>query len=105
MYRALASGRADVISAFSSDGRIAAQHLTVLSDPRGAIPGYDAILLLAPKRADDATIAAALRPLSARSPSRRCARPITWSIAIPTNAPPRRRRAGDRKSTRLNSSH
>src|SRR3546814_10934829 len=63
MYRALASGRADVISAFSSDGRIAAQHLTVLSDPRGAIPGYDAILPLAPKRADDATIAAALRPL------------------------------------------
>nr|WP_286207696.1 glycine betaine ABC transporter substrate-binding protein [Hephaestia sp. MAHUQ-44] len=63
MYRALASGRADVISAFSSDGRIAAEHLTVLADPRHAIPGYDAILLLAPKRADDAKIVAALRPL------------------------------------------
>src|SRR3546814_19829648 len=48
MYRALASGRADVISAFSSDGRIAAQNLTVLSDPRGAIPGSDAIMTLAP---------------------------------------------------------
>ena len=33
MYRALASGRADVISAFSSDGRIAADRLTVLADP------------------------------------------------------------------------
>ncbi|RIA43848.1 osmoprotectant transport system permease protein [Hephaestia caeni] len=63
MYRALASGRADVISAFSSDGRIAAQHLTVVSDPKGAIPGYDAILLLAPKRADDAKIVTALQPL------------------------------------------
>ncbi|HVJ00247.1 MAG TPA: glycine betaine ABC transporter substrate-binding protein [Sphingomonas sp.] len=63
MYRALASGRADVISAFSSDGRIAAQHLTVLADPKGAIPGYDAILLLAPKRADDAKVVGALQPL------------------------------------------
>jgi osmoprotectant transport system permease protein len=63
MYRALASGRADVISAFSSDGRIAAQHLTALADPKGAIPGYDAILLLAPGRADDAQMIEALRPL------------------------------------------
>ncbi|MET0310384.1 MAG: glycine betaine ABC transporter substrate-binding protein, partial [Sphingomonas sp.] len=63
MYRALASGAADVIPAFSSDGRIAADHLTVLSDPRGAIPGYDAILLLAPRRAGDARFQAALRPL------------------------------------------
>ena len=63
MYRALASGEADVIPAFSSDGRIAAQHLTVLSDPKGAIPGYDAILLLAPRRAHDARFQAALRPL------------------------------------------
>jgi osmoprotectant transport system permease protein len=63
MYRALASGRADVISAFSSDGRIAADHLTVLADPKGAIPGYDAILMLAPGRAGDARMAAALEPL------------------------------------------
>lgn len=63
MYRALASGEADVIPAFSSDGRIAADRLAVLSDPKGAIPGYDAILLLAPRRADDARFQAALRPL------------------------------------------
>jgi osmoprotectant transport system permease protein len=63
MYRALASGEADVIPAFSSDGRIAADHLTVLSDPKGAMPGYDAILLLAPRRAGDARFQAALRPL------------------------------------------
>jgi osmoprotectant transport system permease protein len=63
MYRALASGAADVIPAFSSDGRIAADKLTILTDPRGAIPGYDAVLLLAPRRAADARFQAALRPL------------------------------------------
>ncbi len=66
MYRALASGRADVISAYTSDGRIAADGLTVLADPRGAIPNYDAILTIAPRMADDAWLVAALRPLIGR---------------------------------------
>ena len=68
MYRALESGRADVISAFSSDGRIAADRLVVLSDPRQAIPGYDAILLIGPKRGDDRAFVDALRPLLGRIP-------------------------------------
>jgi osmoprotectant transport system permease protein len=68
MYQALASDRVDVISAFSSDGRIAADRLTVLTDPAGAIPGYDAILLVAPSRADDTRLLAALRPLIGRIP-------------------------------------
>ncbi|MEG3124128.1 ABC transporter permease/substrate-binding protein [Sphingomonas sp. GB1N7] len=68
MYRALDSKQADVISAFSSDGRIAAQNLAVLGDPRRAIPGYDAILLLAPARAKDARFAAALAPLVGHIP-------------------------------------
>lgn len=68
MYSALSSGRADVISAFSSDGRIAADRLTVLTDPEQAIPGYDAMLLVAPARADDAAFVAALRPLVGRVP-------------------------------------
>ena len=54
MYRALASRQVDAISAFSSDGRIAADHLTVLSDPKGALPHYDALLLVAPAHARDA---------------------------------------------------
>ena len=66
MYQALSSGRADVISAFSSDGRIAADHLTLLSDPKGAIPGYDAVLLIAPAHARDARMIAALRPMVGR---------------------------------------
>jgi osmoprotectant transport system permease protein len=68
MYRALQSGNVDVISAFSSDGRIAADRLTVLTDPRRAIPGYDAILMVAPARARDAAFLAALKPLVGRVP-------------------------------------
>ncbi|MDB5718403.1 MAG: transporter permease, partial [Sphingomonas bacterium] len=63
MYRALASGQADVISAFSSDGRIAADGLIVLGDPKGAVPSYDALLLVAPGRGRDARFLGALRPL------------------------------------------
>ncbi len=63
MYDALKSGDADVISAFSSDGRIAADGLVVLTDPRGAIPSYDALLLLGPKAARDARLVETLRPL------------------------------------------
>jgi osmoprotectant transport system permease protein len=35
----------------------------VLDDPKHAIPPYDAVLLIAPKRADDAAFIDALRPL------------------------------------------
>jgi osmoprotectant transport system permease protein len=68
MYRALQSGDVDVISAFSSDGRIAADKLVVLADPKGAIPPYDAVLLVSPKRADDARLRQALEPLVGRIP-------------------------------------
>jgi len=63
MYRALGDGQADVISAFSSDGRIAADHLVVLSDPKAALPPYDAVILISPRRAHDARLIAALKPL------------------------------------------
>jgi len=63
MYNALASGEADVISAYTSDGRIAADRLVVLADPKGALPSYDAILLLSPRIANDKGVVAALQPL------------------------------------------
>ncbi|WP_120717119.1 ABC transporter permease/substrate-binding protein [Tsuneonella amylolytica] len=63
MYDALASGEADVITAFSSDGRIAADRLVVLADPKGALPAYDAMLLVAPARANDRRFVGALTPL------------------------------------------
>ncbi len=71
MYRALADGSVDVISAFSSDGRIASQDLIVLADPAHAIPSYDALILISPARAHDARLAAALSPLIGRIPVER----------------------------------
>ncbi len=71
MYRALAGGEADVISAFSSDGRIAADGLVILGDPKGAIPPYDAVVLVSPRRSDDARLLAALRPLVGAVPVER----------------------------------
>jgi osmoprotectant transport system permease protein len=63
MYAAVASGEVDVIAGYTSDGLIAKYDLVVLDDPRHAIPPYDAIVLLAPKRADDQALKAALAPL------------------------------------------
>ncbi len=63
MYRALSEGSADAITAFSSDGRIAALDLVTLADPRRALPSYEALLLLSPRRAGDSRFAAALTPL------------------------------------------
>jgi osmoprotectant transport system permease protein len=68
MYRALVGGDVDVISAFSSDGRIAADRLVTLADPKGAIPPYDAVVLIAPRRAGDARLKAALSPLIGKIP-------------------------------------
>ena len=63
MYAAVASGEVDVIAGYTSDGLIAKYDLVALDDPRHAIPPYDAILLLAPKRAADERLQAALKPL------------------------------------------
>lgn len=63
MYNALLSGEAHVIGAYTSDGRIAADNLVILEDPKRAFPNYDAIVLLAPRTGKDAAIIAALRPL------------------------------------------
>jgi osmoprotectant transport system permease protein len=71
MYRALADGDVDVISAFSSDGRIAAQDLLVLEDPEQAIPSYDAVVLISPRRAADPVLRRALTPLIGAIPIER----------------------------------
>jgi osmoprotectant transport system permease protein len=71
MYRAIEGGDADVISAFSSDGRIAADQLTVLTDPKHAIPAYDAVILIAPKRANDVRLRKAFQTLIGAIPVER----------------------------------
>ncbi|MEX0937496.1 MAG: ABC transporter permease/substrate-binding protein [Pirellulales bacterium] len=63
MYDAIANGEVDVISAFSSDGRIKAYDLVLLEDPAQAIPPYDAVLLLSPSAAGREDVVEALRPL------------------------------------------
>jgi osmoprotectant transport system permease protein len=54
MYQAAASEQVDVISAFSTDGRIAGFGLRLLVDDLGVIPPYDAIVLAGPGVARDA---------------------------------------------------
>jgi osmoprotectant transport system permease protein len=63
MYAAVASGEVDVIAGYTSDGLIAKYDLVVLEDSKQAIPPYDAIMLLAPKRSEDGALRAALQPL------------------------------------------
>ena len=63
MYDAVATGKVDVITAFSSDGRIAGYDLVALADPRGAIPPYDAVLLVRKETLARPGVIRALRPL------------------------------------------
>jgi osmoprotectant transport system permease protein len=71
MYRAIADGSVDVISAFSSDGRIAADNLVVLPDVKRAIPSYDAVIVISPRRRNDEALRAALAPLIGAIPVER----------------------------------
>jgi osmoprotectant transport system permease protein len=63
MYPAAASGDVDVISAYTSEGRIAQYDLVVLEDIKHVIPPYDAVILISPRDADDRALVDALRPL------------------------------------------
>jgi osmoprotectant transport system permease protein len=63
MYKAAADGEVDVIAAYTSDGQMATYDLVALTDDKHAIPPYDAILLISPKRAGDERLIAALGPL------------------------------------------
>jgi len=63
MYPAAAAGDVDVVAAYTSEGRIAQYDLVVLDDLKHAIPPYDAILLAAPRDAQDRGLVDALQPL------------------------------------------
>lgn len=63
MYTAVERREVDVITAFSSDGRIDELDLVVLADPARAFPPYDAVLLLSPRAADTPAVVHALEPL------------------------------------------
>jgi osmoprotectant transport system permease protein len=65
MYEAIRAESVEVISAYSTDGRIAAYDLVVLEDDRAAIPPYDAIIVGSARLVREAPeLAARLRELS-----------------------------------------
>jgi osmoprotectant transport system permease protein len=65
MFPALSSGEVDVISAYSTDGRLAAGDVVLLEDDRGVIPPYDALVLVSGRFARERPAAfAALRGLA-----------------------------------------
>ena len=69
LYDAVAGRDVDVISAYSSDGRVAAYDLVVLEDPASALPPYDAMILLGARVADDPRVLCALAPLRGAIPA------------------------------------
>jgi glycine betaine/choline ABC-type transport system substrate-binding protein/ABC-type nitrate/sulfonate/bicarbonate transport system permease component len=63
MYGAARDGVVDAVTAYTTDGRILAYDLVVLDDPAGALPPYDAILVLSAEAAGRPGLAEALQPL------------------------------------------
>lgn len=66
MYTAVTEGQVDIISAYSTDGRIAAYDLLVLEDPRNAMLPYDGIVLASPAASGNATLMNVLSELAGK---------------------------------------
>jgi len=67
MYDAIQADQVDVIAALSTDGRIASFDLVALEDDRGAIPPYDAVILVGERlRREQPDAVEALRNLAGR---------------------------------------
>jgi len=64
MYPSVAGGEVDVITAYTTDGRIPAMDLVVLPDDRGVLPPYDAVLLLSPRAASEPAVVRRLQRLA-----------------------------------------
>lgn len=69
MYAAVRENQVDVISAYSTDGRIVEYNLRVLTDPRQALPPYDAVLVISSEAARDSQLVNALRDLIGSIPN------------------------------------
>ncbi len=66
MYTAVAEGQVDIISAYSTDGRIAAYELVLLEDPRNAMLPYDSLLLASPLAGKDQQLMSLMEALTNR---------------------------------------
>ncbi len=65
-YAAARDDQVDAIIAYTSDGRVKAYGLQLLTDPERVFPPYDAILVVSPAAAIRPGLQAALRPLLGR---------------------------------------
>jgi len=63
MYGALLRGDTDVIVGYRTDGRLAADEIVELTDPRFVLPPYDAVLLVSPRLAKDRAATERLREM------------------------------------------
>ena len=63
MYQAIRDGEVDVISAYTTDGRIDAYDLIVLDDPLQGLPPYDTLILLSPDAQKMPGLVTTLAPL------------------------------------------
>ncbi len=63
MYGAARDGQVTAVTGYTTDGRIAAYDLAVLTDPHAALPPYDAVILLSADAAARPGLAEALLPL------------------------------------------
>jgi len=68
MYTAVEEGQVDLITAYTTDGRVDAFDLKILEDPRNALLPYDGILVTSPEAAKDEAFLAALRDLRGAIP-------------------------------------
>ena len=64
MYDAVMNNEVDVITAYTTDGRIDAYGLVLLEEPLGTLPPYEALILLSPRAAADRALLGALEPLA-----------------------------------------
>ena len=63
MYDAVRNGEVGLITAYTTDGRIAAFELVLLEDELGVLPPYDAFILLSPQAQENTALLNALEPL------------------------------------------
>jgi osmoprotectant transport system permease protein len=63
MYQAVYDQQVDVITAYSTDGRIAAFDLVIIDDPQDALLPYDGLVMASPEAAADERFRSALAPI------------------------------------------
>lgn len=68
MYTALVEDQVDLITAYTTDGRVAAFDLLLLDDPRGALLAYDAMFLVSDAAASNPALMAMLGSLAENIP-------------------------------------